>query len=135
MLGEKIGESAGKVTTQRVLSPDAAGTKVEISFQATGKILGVEVNEIGTYWSMMRQGGALYGEGQGIYMTKDGESCTWIGSGLGKPTGRGMGVSYRGCLYFQTSASRLTRLNTMCAVFEYEVDEKGNTQAIISEWK
>ena len=135
MLGEKIGEFSGKVTTQRVLPCEGSGPKIEVSFQSTGKILGLDVNEIGTYWSVMRPGGAIYGEGQGVYMTKDGESCSWVGSGIGKPTGKGTGVSYRGSVYYQTTAARLTRLNTMCAVFEYEVDENGNSRSILSEWK
>jgi len=135
MLSEKIGEFTGKVTTQRVLPADASGPKMETSFQSTGKILGVEVNELGTYSSVMRAGGVVYGEGQGVYLTKDGESCSWVGSGVGKPSGRGMGISYRGAVYYQTTAARLARLNSMCAVFEYEVDENGNTRAIMSEWK
>ncbi len=135
MLGEKIGEFAGKITAQRVLPADASGPKLETSFQSAGKILGMDVNELGTYWSVMRQNGAIYGEGQGVYMTKDGESCTWVGSGIGRATGRGMGASYRGSIYCQTSASRLARLNSMCVVFEFEVDENGNTRSIASEWK
>jgi len=135
MLGEKIGESTGTVTGQRVLPSDGGGVKIEVSFRAKGTILGVEVQEIGTYLSTMRQGGAVYGEGQGVLMTKDGESCLWTGSGLGKSTGRAMGASYRGILYFQTSSAKLARLNTTCVVFEYEVDENGNSRSQLWEWR
>src|SRR5438132_10704504 len=38
MLGDLIGEETGKVTGFRVL--DAAGPKVEVSFQTRGKVLG-----------------------------------------------------------------------------------------------
>ena len=41
MLGEQIGEEKGKVTARRVPSIDG-GTKVEVSFQSSGKLLGVE---------------------------------------------------------------------------------------------
>jgi len=41
MLGEQIGEEKGKVTARRVISIDV-GTKVEVSFQSSGKLLGVE---------------------------------------------------------------------------------------------
>jgi hypothetical protein len=135
MLGEKIGETKGKVTNQRVIDCEASGIKVEVSFQTTGKLLGFEINEIGTYSSKMREGGALYGEGQGVMMTKDGDSITWRGSGVGKPTGRGMGVSYRGAIYYESNSPKFSRLNSLCGVFDYEVDENGNTQAVISEWK
>jgi hypothetical protein len=134
MLGELIGEGSGKVIGQRVLPPDSQGTKMEVSFQQTGKILGVEISETGTYWSVMRQGGALYGEGQGIEMTKDGEVVTWTGNGLGRPNGRG-GISYRGAIYYQTTSSKLARLNTVAAVFEFDVDEAGNAKAKVWEWK
>src|SRR5438093_658243 len=98
MLGEKIGESTGKITGQRTLPSDHEGPKVETSFQSAGKILGVEFTELGTYCTALREGGVLYGEGQGVLMSKDGESCTWRGAGIGRPTGKGLGVSYRGSL-------------------------------------
>jgi len=135
MLGEKIGEATGKVTNRRVLPCEGSGIQVEVSFQSTGKLLGIEVNEIATYRSTMKQGGALYGQGQGVLMTKDGDVITWRGSGVGKPSGRGMGVSYRGAVYYDTSSPKFSRLNTLCAVFDYEVDENGGTHAILSEWK
>lgn len=135
MIGEPIGESSGKITGQRVIACDGGGVKVETSFQAMGKILGVEYQEVGTYWARMQSPGILYGEGQGVVMTKDGESGTWKGSGIGKPTGKGMGVTYRGVLYFQTTSSKLARLNSTCAVFEYDVDENGNAKSKMWEWK
>ena len=135
MQGEPIGEIAGKITGQRVLPPEAGIMKVETSFQGSGKLLGVELMEIGSYWSTMRPGGILYGEGQGILMSKDGDSATWVGAGVGKPTGRGMGASYRGSVYFQTTSQKLARLNSTCVVFEYEVDENGGTKSKMWEWK
>jgi len=48
MLGEQIGEEKGKVTARRVLSIDG-GTKVEVSFQSNGKLLGVEHQSMVTY--------------------------------------------------------------------------------------
>jgi hypothetical protein len=39
---------------------------------------------MGTYWSTMRPGGFLYGEGQGVMMTSDGESVVWVGQGTGR---------------------------------------------------
>lgn len=135
MLGELLGEERGKVTTMRVLPPGDDRAKVEVSFQATGKIVGVEVTEMGTYWSIVRPDGSLFGEGQGVVMTKDGSRATWVGGGVGRFTGKGMGVSWRGAIYYHTDSRNLSRLNNIAVVFEFETDENGNTQSKIWEWK
>ena len=133
MLGELINESRGKRTGRRVLATDA-GVKVEVSFEDSGKILGVEANNIGTYWAQTRPDGSLYGEGQGILITHDGETATWKGQGVGKLLGGGA-VSYRGALYYSTGSSKLAHLNTIAAVFEFEVDAEGKTHTKLWEWK
>ena len=133
MLGELIGELHGKRTGRRVLSTDA-GFKVEVSFEDSGKILGIEANNMGTYWSAPRPDGSLYGEGQGLVITQDGEMATWKGQGVGKLL-RGGVVSYRGAIYYSTASPKLARLNTIAAVFEYEVDANGNTHTKEWEWK
>ncbi len=135
MLGEKIGQTSGKVTNRRVLPCEGSGVRVEVSFETTGKLLGHDIAEIASYTSVLKQGGALYGEGQGVIMTKDGDTIMWRGSGVGKPTGRGMGASYRGAVYYDTASPKFASLNSMCAVFDYEVDEAGKTTAVLSEWK
>jgi hypothetical protein len=38
---------------------------MESSFQANGSLLGVNFKETGTYWTVVRPDGTLYGEGQG----------------------------------------------------------------------
>lgn len=132
MLGEKIAETKGKVTNTRVLETSPQ-PKVETTFEATGKILGIEAKEVGTYWSVMQTSGVLNGEGHGVIMTKEGVA-TWSGGGVGKITTTGR-TSYRGAIYYKTTVERLLPLNGIAAVFEYEVDENGNTQAQIFEWK
>jgi hypothetical protein len=52
MLGEKIGGTSGKITSQRVLPNLGGGPKMETSFQASGSILGTDVKETGTYCTM-----------------------------------------------------------------------------------
>lgn len=133
MLGELIGETQGKRTARRVLSTDG-GFKVEVSFEEDGKMLGIEVNNIGTYWAASRADGSLYGEGQGVLLTHEGEMATWKGQGVGKFVGGGA-VSYRGALYYSTASAKLARLNTIAGVFEFEVDANGNTHTKIWEWK
>ena len=132
MLGELLGETAGKRMTRRVLS--AEPPKVEVSFEDSGKMLGVNLSGFGTYWSIIRSDGSIYGEGEGIMISQDGEMCTWKGSGLGKFKEAGA-VSYRGILYYRTASQKLARLNSVAGVFEYEVDKEGKTHTKVWEWK
>jgi hypothetical protein len=109
MLGDKIGGTSGKITSQRVLPNLGGGPKMETSFQANGSILGTNVKETGTYWTVFRSDGTLYGEGQGVMMTKDGKTATWTGHGVGMMKKDGT-ASYRGAVYYQTSPPRWARL-------------------------
>ena len=97
MLGELISESHGTRTARRVLSA-SPGFKVEVSFEADGKLLGMGAHTIATYWSEGRPDGSLYGEGQAVVITQDGETATWKGQGVGKFLDGGA-VSYRGAVY------------------------------------
>ena len=135
MLGEQIGEVTGQITGMRVLPDEGHGAKVEVSFQQTGTLLGAHVNDMGTYISVTRPDGTLFGDGQGVTMTEDGEMATWRGQGVGRFTGRGGAVSYRGAVYFQTTSERLERLNGIAVVYEYESDESGKTTVKAYEWK
>lgn len=134
MLGERIGEDTGKVTSQRVLPNPGGPPKLETSFQASGSLLGKSTSETGTYIATIRPDGSLFGEGQGVVMSKSGELATWTGQGIGttKPDGS---VSYRGAIYYQTASPAWTQLNRQTAVFEYEVDALGNTKGSLWEWK
>jgi hypothetical protein len=132
MLGESIGESRGKRTGRRVLSTNPF--KVEVSLETSGTLLGIEVNEVITYWSEARADGSLYGEGQGVTITKDGETATWKGQGVGKIVSGGA-VSYRGAVYYSTASPKLARLNAVAAVFEFDADANGNTHSKLWEWK
>jgi hypothetical protein len=134
MQGEKIGEEVGKVTSQRVLPNPGGGPKMETSFQSNLILLGVEATDTGTYWSVVRPDGTLYGEGQGIVMAKEGDLGTWTGQGVGTIKKDGA-VSYRGAVYYQSSSARWSRLNSVAAIFEYEIDTQGNTRSQLWEWK
>ncbi|MBI2833321.1 MAG: hypothetical protein HYX76_02720 [Acidobacteria bacterium] len=134
MQGDKIGESSGNVTSRRVLANPGGGPKMETTFEASGKLLGVEDKETGTYSSVVRPDGTLFGEGQGIIMGKGGELATWVGQGVGTIKQDGA-VSYRGAVYYQTSSPPWARLNSVAAIFEYEVDAQGNSRAQLWEWK
>jgi hypothetical protein len=135
-LGELIEESRGKITGQRVLNVEGI-PKMETSFMMEGNFSGIPCTELGTYTSML-SGGVLHGEGQGIVTTKDGQGIvSWTGQGVGRFTGPGK-VSFRGAIYLQTPSSeggKLSNLNNMVGVFEYETDEMGNCSSKTWEWK
>jgi len=134
MLGEKIGEEMGKVTVRRVLPCQGSGPMMETTFQAEGSILGVGHRTTGTYTSTMRPDGSLIGSGQGLVMNVEGGSASWVGQGIGL-IGKDGSVKYRGAIFYQTAFPKWVRLNSVAAVFEYDVDAQGNTKAQISEWK
>ena len=137
MLGELIYEQKGKVTGQRVL--DVSPPRVETTFSATGSVKGGStVSEMGTYWSEARSPGILYGEVIGTTMTNDGtEVATWKGGGIGRMSAGK--VSFRGSLFLKTlsiaEGGKLSSLNNMVAVFEYEADETGSCFTKSWEWK
>jgi hypothetical protein len=132
MLGELLGENTGKRIVRRVLGTNPP--TVEVSFEESGNMLGTKTNGFGTYTSIVRADGSIFGEGQGALFTADGEMVGWKGSGQGK-FGPGGAVSYRGILYFQTTSQKMARLNAVPGVFEYEVDAEGKTRTKIWEWK
>lgn len=134
MLGEQIGEGRGRVTTQRVLPNPGGGPKMETSFQSSGSLLGMADSETGTYIAVARPDGTLFGEGQGITMSHEGDVLTWVGQGVGTLQQDGA-VSYRGAVYCQTSSAKWARLNSLAVLFEFEVDRDGNTRGQFFEWK
>ena len=136
MLGDLISEEKGKITTQRVLDVEGGIPTIETSFSATGNYRGAETTATITYWASPRPGGAIYGEGKGAVMSKDGqEIATWTGQGIGRFTSPGK-IRFTGSLFYSTSSTgRLAFLNNLVGVFEYETDESGNTSSKVWEWK
>lgn len=134
MLGDQLERETGQITGMRVLSTSGE-PKVEVSFQGKGQLMGVDVTDMGTYRSVMRPDGSMYGEGQGITMTSEGETVTWTGSGVGRPLGRGDASTWRGAVYYHTTSQKLAGLNSVVGVFEYENDENGNVEITVYEWK
>jgi hypothetical protein len=132
MLGEFIGQSSGKRSGRRILGTEPV--TVEVSFEATGRLLGVDVAEIGTYASVIRSDGTLYGEGEGVLISAEGETLTWKGGGVGA-LGEGGAVSYRGAIYLYSTSPKFSRLNKVATVFEFGVDAAGNTTSQLWEWK
>lgn len=134
MQGDKICEYAGKITSRRVLPNPGGGAKMETSQELSGKLLGVDTRETSTYWSVVRPDGTLFGEGQGIAMSDQGDLATWVGQGVGT-VGTAGAVSFRGAVFYHSASPRWSRLNNVAAIFEYEVDADGNSRSTLWEWK
>lgn len=132
MLGDKLGEENGQVTGMRVLSVDE-GPHMETSFQAQGRLLGVDVNDVGTYVGTMRPDGSIYGEGQGFAMGASGEYASWKANGVGVMHEDGK-ITFRGALAYSTAAEAWSKLNGVSAVYEYEQTPDGKTHAVLWEW-
>jgi hypothetical protein len=140
MQGELLGEGTGRVTGVRSLRSDGQGAKagvsfyLEIAFQGTNNLLGTEMSEFGTYWQVVRPGGVLYGEGENVMTTAEGEIAHWTGFGVGRPTGPVPAARYGVCGSFLTASGRLERLASVANIVEYEVDEKWGYRWKLWEW-
>lgn len=133
MLGEILVEGQWKIAGMCVLDDK----RIEVSFTESGKIIGVEFSGVATVTTVggASPDGSIYGEGQAVLTTKDGETVAWKGMGVGKPKGKGMAISWRGAKAYQTSSQRLIILNRMPFVFEAEADENGVGWHKHWEWK
>jgi hypothetical protein len=134
MLGELIGEDRGQITSTRVLPTEPGqGPKVEISFEADGTMLGIHSRGVATYWAVPRADGTLFGEGQGLLMSPQGDMATWRAQGVGRISESGA-TEFRGAIYFETASPNWLRLNAIAAVYEYSADESGKTESKLWEW-
>jgi hypothetical protein len=135
MLGEKIGEEKGKIVSRKVVSVDGGQPILEVTIQTTGKLLGADCSSTVTYQAEFKPGGYLTGYGEGVVMFSNGDIATFTGNGVGKPKGPNGASSWRGCIYYETSSSKLSRLNGLACCFEHEVDDQGNVDDKSYEWK
>ena len=136
MLGEQIGKEQGRVTSRRILpGDDYRYVKMEITFETQCTVLGVEGTNIGTYTVFERVADQIYGEGQGIFMAKDGEGAIWKGHGVGSGTPDG-GVKFASSVAFQANPSgKLARLNNVLVLVEHTTGGDGSASSTLWEWK
>ena len=136
MLGNKIGQFEGQVTGTRILpGDDYRYVKMEVSFQQSGQILGVDATDIGTFVVYERAGGQMYATGNGIMGSPVGESAIWNGHGVGRPTGNGMAMLFRFSIALQAGPGKLAPLNDCLVLGEYESDADGKQRVTLWEWK
>jgi hypothetical protein len=129
-LGDVLGEARGKVAGLRVLGDG----KVEVSLQGTGKLLGADISDIVTFFSVMRPNGTAYGEGHSMSMSSDG-AAEWKGSGVGRMTGPGAWKYSYGGVFTNVTTEKWSRLMGSFTVGEYEADASGNYHWKLWEWK
>jgi hypothetical protein len=135
-LGDQIGESSGRITGTRVITPlGSQQAQIEVAFQGSGTLLGQDITEVGTYVSTFRPGGVVYGEGDVLYITSDGESAHWQGFGVGRPTGAFPAGHFAVCGSAETESQALSRLNEIATVTEYDADQEGNYRYTLWEWR
>jgi len=140
VLGELIEDESGKITGHRIL--DVEGPKIERSFTMAGEYKGIQATDIGTFWTVMRQGAEaepiMYADAQGVITAKDGQGmATYTAQGIGRFTSLGK-ARFHGSTFYRTtptSGGTLSFLNNVVGVFEYEGDEQGNCSVKVWEWK
>jgi len=130
VLGEQIYESKGKKTGFRVLTE----MKLETSEQLQGKFYGIEGTELSTITSEPRSDGTLFGEVNGIFTARDGQTVSYKGQGVGQRESDGS-ISLRGAVYYWTASQNFARSNRIVGVFEVETDSAGNVVKKVWEWK
>ena len=134
-LGDQIGESTGTITSTRVITPlVGAPAQMEGAFQGSGTMLGQQITDVGTYVQSVRPGGVLYGEGDLLFLTADGQSAHWTGFGVGRPTGPFPAGHFAVCGSTLTDSQALSRLNEVATVVEYDVGEDGSYSWSAWEW-
>jgi hypothetical protein len=129
-LGEVLGEARGKVAGLKALGDG----KIEVSLQGKGKLLGSDIQDVVTFWSVMRPNGTAYGQGNAIQMSSDG-MAVWQGSGVGRPTGPGAWKYSYGGVYTNATSEKWQRLLNVYTAGEYEDDGNGNYNWKVWEWK
>ena len=133
-LGELVLEDSGQITGIRVLSTDASGTTLELNLQLSGTIRGVGQNTLWTYTMLQRPDGSLYGQGNGVLTTVNGDVIHLIGSGSGKANPGGT-VRFCTMLHPHGATGQNADLNAIGLAGECEVAADGTATNKCWEWK
>ena len=78
-LGDLVLEDNGQVTGIVVLSTDSSGTTLELSLTLNGTIRGIAHTTMWTYTTTTRADGSMYGQGNGVLTTVNGDVIHLIG--------------------------------------------------------
>ncbi len=134
-LGNLVLDETGQLTGTRVLSTDASGTNLELNLQLTGTIRGVSETTLWTYTMLTRPDGSIYGVGQGVMTTQDGDVIHLIGHGSAQAAAPGDMIHFRTMLHAHTASAKYADLNTIGLAGEYDVAPDGSAVNKCWEWK
>lgn len=134
-LGNLVLDETGSVTGVRVLSNDATGTTMEFCLQLTGTIRGVAETTLWTYTTLTRPDGSIYGEGQGVMTTQEGDVISLKGHGSSKAVGPGETTRFSTMLHAHSASAKYADLNSIGLVGEYDVAPGGSATNKNWEWK
>jgi hypothetical protein len=134
-LGELILEERGQITGMRILSTDASGTNMEVSLQLTGTIRGVAESTLWTYTTLTRPDGSIYGSGQGVMTTQEGDVIHLIGHGSGQAPPPGGTTRFHTMLHPYSTSAKYADLNSIGLAGEYDVNPDGSAINRNWEWK
>ena len=134
-LGNLILDETGTVTGLRVLSTDASGTQLEVCLQTTGTIRGVPETCFWTYTQLIRPDGSIYGGGQGVMTTQDGDVIQLIGHGSGQAPPPGEATKFHTMIHPHSTAAKYADLNVIGLAGEYDVDPDGSAVNKCWEWR
>jgi hypothetical protein len=88
-----------------------------------------------TYTTLTRPDGSIYGNGQGIMTTQDGDVVHLIGHGSAEATPPGGTVRFCTMLHPHSTSEKYAALNTIGLVGEYKVAPDGTATNKSWEWK
>jgi len=134
-LGEKISEEKGKLTGMSIKSVGAEGVTIEASFvgenQGFGRYPGGRNMATGT---ILQGPKTSRNTGQGVFVTKDGESLPWHLSSISKSVGDRRRVL--GIATFNTLSQKYAWMNDGLYLvdFDFSADLSEYT-AVLYEWK
>ena len=133
---EKIG-SIKAVTTAKALTANGTNPMFEVSaISGKGTLAGADIMQMmATYTAEMGPDGILHGDcpNSGVVIAADG-IATFRATGVGTFTENG-GATFKGVVYFQTSAPSLAKLNGAAIVYDWDVDAEGNAAWELWHWK
>ena len=133
---EKIG-SITAVTTAKALSANGTNPVFEVTaVSGSGTLAGADIFQMmSTYTAEMGPDGILHGEcpNAGVVIAADG-IATFSATGVGTFTEDG-GATFKGMVYFKTSAPSLSSLNGAAVVFDWDVDAEGTAAWELWQWK
>ena len=133
-LGNLILEETGSITGVRVLSTDSSGTTLEVCLQTQGTIRGIAQTTFWTYTQLIRPDGSIYGGGQGLMTTTDGDVLQLTGHGSGQAPPPGGSISFRTMLHPYSTSPKYADLNTIGLAGEYNVAPDGTAVNKCWEW-